>query len=983
MGWPEAGMNTKLIVKHKQGQAELDVSSEGLRTFGDVLSYLRRLYPTAKTIVICGAEYKTLTDDLKVSSLVSKQLVVHGNVSETPRRCPSRIFMLLHENIDLDVPLTVDNFDLLQTTGKLEYLSSDRRVQPFQIWGASDFPYLIAVREFDDRHKIKVIIQDRIRGHSEVETNDSEFVWQLKNELANQQRAPDQKLLLYNGHRELHDLEELREAGITTGSVLYPLWESESIQRTPMSAGFERVTDVLEFDIRLPGGQSVSISCQPSKHIKVLKLDLLQTLTKNTGFPPTAQDIISGCVTDEISSITSVSELQTQLRRERTHNSSLTERLDGLTKAVLSVLTHVPQSPSRDVLTQQHPLLPLTVENPYAAATPQYATEVGAEGEPSLLHSIQPHAASPSGERGFGPDLGAQVLRPQPQRVAVALAGAVESGRIPPSGMVPMHRSEWTVSSPPTTHTESRQLGFRPVGQQRLLQQRHSPVPADTVAEMTGLPYGLQQHQRGFQAGAYQANPPGGVTQQLGVGGWQGAGAQTGALGIPSDEAVHPLGHHLPGAGVPAPVPNAAFSQLQLEQILQLLMQIQAGAGHAVQGAQMAQAEGGAPLPAQPAPLAPLPLLHPGLMPPAANVAGFPQFASLLTALGLPGQPYQGQQLQGQQLPTNLLDLPQQLGAGVPQPGQGQAARDRQTRKRRAPADRLRAGEHVEYLDRVPPKEEFEKKLKEFYADNNMNYSVPIVEGGEMDFHFIFEEVAKRGGYEAVVVHRQWRQIGITWRDDLRHVTNASTLLKNKYERHLLAFEKELSKGATRRAVFSDWGKVAEEQRAMKKMREERHYTGAPAGRLGKRRVSRQKEHQDLAVPTTASETSLATGGVEGVKADTTAGGTAFMGLNLMDLSLRSQPPSVTTTPRPDSPRLIGQGGNVEQLSQIGLAPLGTTSAIQNSPDAASALASLALSESQQASQQPPPLPVTSGPLVNVEQTAHLPEAPEAGLQEQ
>ncbi len=60
----------------------------------------------------------------------------------------------------------------------------------------------------------------------------------------------------------------------------------------------------------------------------------------------------------------------------------------------------------------------------------------------------------------------------------------------------------------------------------------------------------------------------------------------------------------------------------------------------------------------------------------------------------------------------------------------------------------------VEYLDRVPPKEEFEKELKEFFASQNLNYSVPTVEGVEMDFHFIFKEVAQRGGYEAVVVHR-------------------------------------------------------------------------------------------------------------------------------------------------------------------------------------------------------------------------------------
>lgn len=54
----------------------------------------------------------------------------------------------------------------------------------------------------------------------------------------------------------------------------------------------------------------------------------------------------------------------------------------------------------------------------------------------------------------------------------------------------------------------------------------------------------------------------------------------------------------------------------------------------------------------------------------------------------------------------------------------------------------------------MPPKEEFEQRLRDFYATQNINYTVPVVEGGEMDFHFIFKEVAARGGYEAVVVHR-------------------------------------------------------------------------------------------------------------------------------------------------------------------------------------------------------------------------------------
>lgn len=61
---------------------------------------------------------------------------------------------------------------------------------------------------------------------------------------------------------------------------------------------------------------------------------------------------------------------------------------------------------------------------------------------------------------------------------------------------------------------------------------------------------------------------------------------------------------------------------------------------------------------------------------------------------------------------------------------------------------------------------------------------------------------------------------------------------QSKYERHLLEFEREISRGAPRREVQSDWGKVAEEQRLIKKLKEERHQgAGGPGSRLGKRRV--------------------------------------------------------------------------------------------------------------------------------------------------
>jgi hypothetical protein len=72
--------------------------------------------------------------------------------------------------------------------------------------------------------------------------------------------------------------------------------------------------------------------------------------------------------------------------------------------------------------------------------------------------------------------------------------------------------------------------------------------------------------------------------------------------------------------------------------------------------------------------------------------------------------------------------------------------------------------------------------------------------------------------------------------------------VQNKYERHLLAFEREISRDAPRRPVYSEWGKVAEEQRAIKKMREERHHAAGPAGRLGKKRIRPPKPKVGLAL---------------------------------------------------------------------------------------------------------------------------------------
>jgi hypothetical protein len=65
--------------------------------------------------------------------------------------------MLLRENIPLDAPLTVQSFDLIQPTGKFDQNSDDLSIRPFQIWGNSYFPYVIAERDNHEGHNIKVI----------------------------------------------------------------------------------------------------------------------------------------------------------------------------------------------------------------------------------------------------------------------------------------------------------------------------------------------------------------------------------------------------------------------------------------------------------------------------------------------------------------------------------------------------------------------------------------------------------------------------------------------------------------------------------------------------------------------------------------------------------------------------------------------------------------------------------------------------------
>jgi Ubiquitin family len=72
-----------------------------------------------------------------------------------------------------------------------------------------------------------VTIQDQTGSQTEVETNEYDFVWQLKDNIRRQQISPPGNLVLLKGDRELGDLEILKETEIDDGALLQLIWETE------------------------------------------------------------------------------------------------------------------------------------------------------------------------------------------------------------------------------------------------------------------------------------------------------------------------------------------------------------------------------------------------------------------------------------------------------------------------------------------------------------------------------------------------------------------------------------------------------------------------------------------------------------------------------------------------------------------------------------------------------------------------------------
>jgi hypothetical protein len=83
--WPEAGMNTKLHYKYKGLQEFLDVSSEGIETFGDAWRCLRKRHSTEASFNASGAQYRTITEESTVSDLVPAKFLFNGAASDRLR----------------------------------------------------------------------------------------------------------------------------------------------------------------------------------------------------------------------------------------------------------------------------------------------------------------------------------------------------------------------------------------------------------------------------------------------------------------------------------------------------------------------------------------------------------------------------------------------------------------------------------------------------------------------------------------------------------------------------------------------------------------------------------------------------------------------------------------------------------------------------------------------------------------------------------
>lgn len=142
-----------------------------------------------------------------------------------------------------------------------------------------------------------------------------------------------------------------------------------------------------------------------------------------------------------------------------------------------------------------------------------------------------------------------------------------------------------------------------------------------------------------------------------------------------------------------------------------------------------------------------------------------------------------------------------------------------------------------------------------------------------------------------------------------------------------------------------------------------------------------QADQPEVASPSLSAHMAVPSGAIEAGQPDAGGGLSALMGLTLGGLSLHSQPPSTTVTPRPPSPRSSRQpAGEAAPEGPSDPFEMGSMGPRQESPDAAAALAGLALSERKESWQRPPELPLGPGRLTGEGPSA--PSEPSEGFQE-
>ena len=88
----------------------------------------------------------------------------------------------------------------------------------------------------------------------------------------------------------------------------------------------------------------------------------------------------------------------------------------------------------------------------------------------------------------------------------------------------------------------------------------------------------------------------------------------------------------------------------------------------------------------------------------------------------------------------------------------------------------------------------FNEELIKFYnLQGKDSFKHPIVSGKNLDLYKLYTEVIKLGGYQSVVINKQWKDV-VTTLDLPSSCTSASFTVKRHYKKYLLAYEQAFNK---------------------------------------------------------------------------------------------------------------------------------------------------------------------------------------------